>query len=63
MNESDLERVYNYNLYPRDSLITTNKGFVILDNRQLRGTHWCAFHVKKINHITLTPSVVSQINF
>ena len=32
MNESDLQKVYNYKIYPRDSKIITNKGFVNIDN-------------------------------
>ena len=36
MSESDLQKVYNYKIYPRDSKITTNKGFVNIDN----GTRW-----------------------
>ena len=31
MNESELQRVYNYKIYPRDSKIYSDKGFV---NRQ-----------------------------
>ena len=36
MSESDLQKVYNYKIYPRDSKITTNKGFVNIDN----GLQW-----------------------
>ena len=32
MNRSDLQRVYNYPKYPRDSKIYTNKGFINIDN-------------------------------
>ena len=32
MNESDLQRVYNYNIYPRGSKITSDKRFVNIDN-------------------------------
>ena len=28
MNESILQRIYNYKIYPRDSKIITDKGFV-----------------------------------
>ena len=32
MNESELQRVYNYPIYPRDSKIFSDKGFVNIDN-------------------------------
>ena len=32
MNESDLQKVYNYNIYPRDSKILSDRGFVNIDN-------------------------------
>ena len=32
MNESDLQRSYNYPIYPRDSKIYSEKGFVNIDN-------------------------------
>ena len=46
MNESDLQRVYNYPIYPRDSKIYSDKGFVNIYDGRLNGTHWCAFFVK-----------------
>ena len=63
MNESGLQRVFKYKIHPRDSIITTNKGFVNIDNGSQGGTHWCAFYVKNNKFSTLTHSVVSQINF
>ena len=47
MNESDLQRVFNYSIYPRDSKIYSDKGFVNIDNGEQGGTHWTAFYVKK----------------
>ena len=32
MNESQLQKIYNYFIYPRDSKIISDKGFVIIDN-------------------------------
>ena len=32
MSESDLQKVYNYKIYPRDSKITSNNGFVNIDD-------------------------------
>ena len=32
MNESHLQRIYNYPIYPRDSKIHSDRGFVNIDN-------------------------------
>ena len=45
-NESQLQKIYNYPIYPRDSEIYSDKGFVNIDNGFRGGTHWCAFYVK-----------------
>ena len=39
MNESELQRIYNYPIYPRDSKIYSDKGFVNIDNGSHGGTH------------------------
>ena len=39
-NESDLPKVYKYPVYPRDSKINSDKGFVNIDNGSQGGTHW-----------------------
>ena len=46
MNDTDLQRVYNYEIYPRDSIITTNKVFIIIDDGFQGRTHWTSFYVK-----------------
>ena len=46
MNESQLQRVYNYSIYTRDSKIHSDKGFVNIDNGQMGGTHWTCFYIK-----------------
>ena len=46
MNESELQKIYNYPIYPRDSRIYSDKGFVNIDDGRLNGTHWCAFYIK-----------------
>ena len=46
MNESELQRVYNYAIYPRDSKIYSDKGFVNIDNGSQGGSHWTCFIVK-----------------
>ena len=46
MNESELQRVYNYPIYPRDSKIYSDRGFVNIDDGRLNGTHLTFFLVK-----------------
>ena len=46
MNESELQRIYNYPIYPRDSKIYSYKGFVNIDDGSRFGTHWTCFMVK-----------------
>ena len=46
MNESQLQRVYNFRIYPRDSKIKTDKGFVNIDDGSQGGTHWTCFYIK-----------------
>ena len=46
MKESQLQRIYNYPIYPRDSKIYSDKGFVNIDNGSQGGTHWTCFIVK-----------------
>ena len=46
MNESELQRVYSFNIYPRDSKIYSDKGFVNRDNGSMGGTHWTCFYIK-----------------
>ena len=45
MNESELQSFYNYPIYPRDSKIFSDKGFVNLDDGSQGGTHWTCFIV------------------
>ena len=46
MNESELQRVYKYPSYPRDSKTYSDRGFVNIDNGSHRGIHWTCFIVK-----------------
>ena len=46
MIESGLQRIYIYNIYPRDSKITTDKAFVNIDNGSMASSHWTCFIVK-----------------
>ena len=38
MNESQLQKFYNYSIYPRDFKIHSDKGFVNIDNGSMRGS-------------------------
>ena len=46
MNESQLQRIYDYPIYPRDYKIYSNTGFVKIDNGSQSGTHWTCFIIK-----------------
>ena len=59
MNESELQRNYNYKINSRES-ITTNKPFVKIDNGSMGGTHWTCFTVKDDKSYYF---VVNQITF
>ena len=48
VNESELEIVYTYPIYPRDSKIYSDKGFLTIDNVSMEGSHWICFIVKDI---------------
>ena len=46
MNEYQLQKVYNYKIFPRDSQIYSHRGFINIDNGSQGGTHWTCFIVK-----------------
>ena len=46
MNESQLQKTNNYPIYPRDSKIYSDKGFIYIDNGERNGTHWTSFILK-----------------
>ena len=46
MNESQLQKIYNYPIYPRASQIHSDKGFVNIDNGSMGGSHWTCFILK-----------------
>ena len=46
MMELELQIVYDYPIYPRDSKIYSDKGFVNIDNGSMVGSLSCAFYVK-----------------
>ena len=43
MNEFQLQNVYNYPVYPRDSKIYSDKAFVNIHNGSQGGSHWTCF--------------------
>ena len=46
MIELQLQKVYYYPIYPRDSKIYSDKGFVNIGNGSMGGSHWNCFIVK-----------------
>ena len=46
MNELQLQKNYNHPIYPKDSKIYSDRGYINIDNGSQGGTHWCAFYVK-----------------
>ena len=46
MNESQLQKVYNYPIYPRETKIISDKGFINIDDGSQGGTHWTAFYIE-----------------
>ena len=46
MNEPQLQRFYNYPIYPRDSKIHSDRGFVIINIGLIGGSHWVCYIVK-----------------
>ena len=63
MNEFELQRVYKYNIYPRDSKIFSDKGFVNIDNGSQGRTHWTCFIVKYKNPTILIVTAELRTNF
>ena len=46
MNESDLQKIYDFHIYPRGSKIISHKGFVNIDDGRLGETYWTFSIVK-----------------
>ena len=46
MNEWELQKIYNYPIYPRGSKIFLDKRFVNIDNGSQGGTYWTCFIVE-----------------
>ena len=46
MNESNLQRVYSYPIYPRESRLYSGRGFVNTHDGSQGGSQWTCFIVK-----------------
>ena len=46
INESKLQKYYNYLIYPRNSILFSDKGSVNIDNGSQGGAHWTCVIVK-----------------
>ena len=46
MNESQLQKIYNCPIYPRDSETYSDRGFINIDDGSQNGTHWTCFYIK-----------------
>ena len=51
MNEFQLQKIYNYNTYPRESKIYSDRGYVHMDNGSQGGSYWTAFYIKNTKSI------------
>ena len=52
MNKSQMQKIYNLSMYPRDGKVYSDKGFVNIDNGSIGGAHWTCFCLKdkKLNY-------------
>ena len=46
LKESELQRVFNHPIKPRDTKIYSDRRFVNIDNELQAGTHWSCFYIK-----------------
>ena len=46
MSESNLQNFYNYHIFARFCITTTDKGFVNKDNDSMEVTHWTGFYMR-----------------
>ena len=63
MNEFELQKIYNYPIYPRDSKIYSDRGFVNIDDGSQGGSHWTCFIVKDNKSYYLDSFGVQEDNF
>ena len=46
MKETQVQRIYNFPIYPRYSKIHSDEGFVNIDDGSINGSRWTCFIVK-----------------
>ena len=46
LTETDVKKLSKFSSFREESKITIYKGFVIIKNGSMRGTHWTQFYVK-----------------
>ena len=46
MKESELQRFYNFPVYPRDSKLYSDKGYKNINDGSGGGSHWTCFIIK-----------------
>ena len=46
MNESELQKIHNFPIYPRDSNIYSDRRFVNIDNGSQGGSHYSCYIIK-----------------
>ena len=46
MKELELQKIYNYLIYPRNSKIYSDKKIVNIGDYYNGGSHWCAYYLK-----------------
>ena len=49
MSETELQRVYKYNIYPRDPKLCSDNGFVNIDNGSMPGPQRTCFYTEDNN--------------
>ena len=54
IKESDLQKVYNYDINPTEFIITTDKGFVNIEDGRMGGILCFCFYIKVTNRSTLS---------
>ena len=46
MDKFELQKIFNYPIYTKDSKIFSDKRLVNIDNGSMGGTHWTCFYIK-----------------
>ena len=46
VNESELQRIHDYPIYPKIFKIYSDRGFLNIDDESQGGSHWTCFYIK-----------------